>query len=229
MAIDLEFICETRSQRMRQSVCLTKLVIAGWTGRDKAAVQHHIEELAALGVPRPSKTPIYYRVAASRLTHDPVIEVIGETSSGEAEVMVLSANDALWIGLGSDHTDRAAEAHGITLSKQMCDKPIASTLWSHDEVAGHWDSLILRSSIIEDGREVPYQDGPIASLLSPDDLIKGYSEGVGLAEGTAMFGGTHAAIGGVRPSRHFKMALIDPVLGRQITHSYETVVLPVEG
>ena len=31
----------------------TALIIAGWTGRDRAAVDHHIAEFAALGVPRP--------------------------------------------------------------------------------------------------------------------------------------------------------------------------------
>ena len=40
-----------------------RLVIAGWTGRDAAAIAHHIEELAALGVPAPSAVPLFYRVA----------------------------------------------------------------------------------------------------------------------------------------------------------------------
>jgi len=46
------------------------LLIAGWAGRDDTAV-HHIDELAALGVPRPGRTPLYYRVAASLLTQAP--------------------------------------------------------------------------------------------------------------------------------------------------------------
>ena len=33
------------------------LIVAGWTGRDEAALNHHIEELAAIGVPRPSSVP----------------------------------------------------------------------------------------------------------------------------------------------------------------------------
>ena len=39
-------------------------MVAGWTGRDSAAIEHHIEELAALGVPRPSSVPLYYRMAS---------------------------------------------------------------------------------------------------------------------------------------------------------------------
>ena len=39
----------------------TELVIAGWTGRDEAALRKHIEELAAIGVKPPKTTPIFYR------------------------------------------------------------------------------------------------------------------------------------------------------------------------
>ena len=49
-------------------VVIDELVIAGWTGRDRAAVEKHIVELEALGVQRPSRTPVFYRVSASRLT-----------------------------------------------------------------------------------------------------------------------------------------------------------------
>ena len=33
---------------------VTSVVIAGWTGRNKEAVQHHIDELVAIGVAPPS-------------------------------------------------------------------------------------------------------------------------------------------------------------------------------
>ena len=38
-------------------VDIQQVVIGGWTGRDAAAVQHHIDELAEIGVPGPSETP----------------------------------------------------------------------------------------------------------------------------------------------------------------------------
>jgi len=34
------------------------LVVAGWTGRDVAAVEKHIRELEAIGVKRPKSTPM---------------------------------------------------------------------------------------------------------------------------------------------------------------------------
>lgn len=223
----LEF--ETNNGSARQTVAITNLVVAGWTGRDEDAVRHHIEELAALGVPRPKTTPIFYRVSVSRLTLSDDVEMVGSATSGEAEIVLLQTDRQLWVGLGSDHTDREAEAHGITLSKQLCDKPIAPRFWSFDEVKGHWDQLVLQSFIDEGGSSVRYQDGTVASLRSPDDLIHRYTGGSGLADGTAMFCGTHAAIGGIRPALKFTMRLSDPVLGRMIEHSYTINCLPIEG
>ena len=43
------------------------VVIAGWTGRDRATLEAHIRELEALGIVRPKTTPTFYRVAASLL------------------------------------------------------------------------------------------------------------------------------------------------------------------
>src|SRR5215470_20332233 len=61
-------------ERRRYDAAIEQAVIAGWTGRDQAAVEKHIAELAVLGVKRPATTPIFYRVAASRLTTDDSIE-----------------------------------------------------------------------------------------------------------------------------------------------------------
>ena len=65
------------------SVEINNFIIAGWAGRNLAAIEHHIEELAALGVKRPSAIPLYYRVAANQLTQAPRIQVVGPDSSGE--------------------------------------------------------------------------------------------------------------------------------------------------
>jgi hypothetical protein len=204
-------------------------VIAGWTGRDKAAVEHHIAELEALGVKRPATTPIYYRVAAARLTTDEAIEVSGATSSGEVEFVLLQTAGRLWVGVGSDHTDRAVEAYGVTVSKQMCDKPIAARFWDFADVAGHWDRLILRSYAVEGDRTTLYQEGPVTAMLDPAALLAGYVEGGVLPEDTLMFCGTLAALGGVRPAACFEFELEDPVLGREIRHGYDVLTLPVLG
>ena len=98
---------------------IRQLVVAGWTGRNAAAVEAHIRELAELGLPRPSHTPVFYRVAAALLTRRDSIQVVGTDTSGEVE-FVLVRDGGWYVGLGSDHTDRALEITSVALSKQVC-------------------------------------------------------------------------------------------------------------
>src|SRR5258708_8682994 len=84
--LDVELVQGASARRAR--VAVTALVIAGWTGRDKAAVEKHIRELEEIGITRPASTPIYYRASASRLTTAEIIEATGTASSGEAEFVL---------------------------------------------------------------------------------------------------------------------------------------------
>ncbi|MCW5982005.1 MAG: DUF2848 domain-containing protein [Bryobacteraceae bacterium] len=207
------------------------LVIAGWTGRDQRAIEHHIRELAELGIPAPARTPIFYRVAASLMTTASAIDVIGADSTGEVEFVLLNHDGVWWVGVGSDHTDRKAEAVGVTLSKQLCAKPLAPAVWSFDSVEPHWDELILRSyAALGDGRTI-YQEGPVSAIRHPRDLVELYrgNSGAEFAPGTAMFCGTLPAQGGVRWADTFIVELEDPVRKRKITHSYDCRALPIEG
>ncbi len=217
---------------------INHLIVAGWTGRDHEAILHHINELAALGVPRPSATPLFYRVAANQLSQQAHIEVVGGATSGEVEPLVFCHQGGLYVSLASDHTDRQLETHSVALSKQICAKPVARYAWPLHEVAGHWDQLILRAWIREDGELRLYQQGTLASLRKPDELMaryfasqdvsaRGLTLSSGPLDGQAFICGTVAAIGGIRPSTEFHMALVDDVLGRTITHRYECIELPV--
>jgi hypothetical protein len=205
------------------------LVIAGWTGRDIAALEQHIRELEAIGVKRPKTTPIFYRVAASLLTTADSIEVLGAHTSGEVECVAYSFDDGTWIGLGSDHTDRKAEAIGVSLSKQLCAKPVSRDIWRWEDVAPHWDALMLRSYVVGNGERRLYQQGSVAAMRPLAELFRLYGEAEHLLPGTAMFCGTLAVHGGITPAEKFEMELDDPVLGRKITHSYRVRTLPEEG
>jgi len=108
-----------------REVGIDDVIVAGWTGRDAAAVDKHIRELEELGVKRPSTTPIFYPVSAVRVTTATEIEVVGTHSGGEVEFVLLQHDGRMWVGVGSDHTDRQVETYGVTVSKQMCDKPVA--------------------------------------------------------------------------------------------------------
>jgi hypothetical protein len=210
----------------RRSVAIDELVIAGWTGRDRAAVEKHIAELEALGVQRPSGTPVFYRASAARLTTAESVEMLGETSSGEVEFVLLQTAGRLWVGTGSDHTDRDVETYDVAVSKQLCDKPIAPQFWAYEDVAAHWDRMMLRSWIVEKGARVPYQEGAVTAMLPPLDLVERFAGSGGLREGTVMFCGTLAAQGGVRPAAEFTFELADPVRDQRIGHSYQISVLP---
>jgi len=204
-----------------------ELVIAGWAARDRAAIDHHIEELAAIGVPRPSAVPLFYRVAAANLTQDPVIECVGDGSSGEVEPVLFVHGGRSWLTVGSDHTDRKAETYSVALSKQLCAKPVARDAWPLESVRERLDSLRLRAWIEEGGREVLYQDGTLAALQAAPDLLARYLDGRPSADGLVMSCGTLGAIGGVRASTAFRMELADPAGVRAIGHAYRTRVLPV--
>ena len=205
-----------------------ELVIAGWTGRDVPALEKHVRELESIGVKRSKTTPIFYRVAASLLTSDNTIEVLADQSSGEVECVVYCLEEGLFVGVGSDHTDRKAEAVGVSLSKRMCAKPASRDVWRLEDVAAHWDKLVLRSYVSTEGRRRLYQEGPVAAMRPPTELFKLYCGGL-LPAGTAMFCGTLAVHGGIAPSETFEMELEDPVQGRKITHSYRVKTLPDQG
>ncbi|MFL9925795.1 DUF2848 domain-containing protein [Herbaspirillum lusitanum] len=208
------------------NVDIHTLIIAGWAGRDMAAIEHHIEELEALGISRPSAVPLYYRVSSNQLTQDANVQVLGGESSGEVETFVFNAGGELYVSIASDHTDRKLEAHSVAFSKQACVKPVASSAWKLSEVAEYWDELVIRSWIIENGISVLYQEGTLASLRTPQDLIAGFTKGeVTLPEGCGMTCGTVGAIGGIRPATSFTMELFDPRRQRSLRHSYVTETL----
>lgn len=223
----LSFQLDTDSTSQMLTTDVHTFIVAGWAGRDRAAIEHHIEELALIGVPRPSAVPLYYRVADNQLSQASRIQAVGSHSSGEVETLVFSVNGELHVSLTSDHTDRKLESHSVALSKQLCAKPVGTSAWRFADVAAHWDELVIRSYIQEDGRDVLYQEGALSALRTPMDLIAGYLGGPGaLPEGVAMSCGTVGAIGGIRPSTSFTMELFDPRSGRSLKHRYDIEVLP---
>jgi Protein of unknown function (DUF2848) len=200
---------------------IKQLVIAGWTGRDETALRKHIKELEEIGVKPPKTTPIFYRVSANLFCHADEIQVSGPDTSGEIEFVLVSTPEGLRVAVGSDHTDRKAETIGVSLSKQLCAKPVSREYWRYEEVKPHWEKLVLRAWA--DG--ALYQEGPVTAMRSPEDLLQRHP----LEPGWAMFCGTLAARGGIRPAARFAMELEDPVLKRRLKHEYHIQVLPVEG
>ena len=228
MSVTLQF--DTADAGMK-TITIDNLVVAGWTARDRAAVDHHIEELAALGVPAPSQVPLFYRLSAQLLTQESDVEFLGNEASGEVEPLLVDDGETLWLGLGSDHTDRKLESVSVAFSKQACAKPVARQLWRFDELRDRLDDLAL-TSWIRDGDEAEwqlYQQGTLAAIRPLAELMatSPFARGERLAPGTAMMCGTFGAKGGVRPAGQFRMELADRVSGRTISHTYRAKPLPV--
>jgi len=210
---------------------LDTLVIAGWAGRDAHAIQHHIDELAALGVAPPTSTPLFYRVGADQLSQADTIDVLGTDTSGEIECVLVASPLGPLVAIGSDHTDRKAEAYSVAVSKQVCPKPISRDVWRFADVADHWDRLTMRATLIgANGERRAYQSGAVDGLLPPADLWRRYTEDGALPPGSAMFSGTLAvqgAMAAMESGDAFELELHDPVLERSLRTRYAVRALPV--
>jgi hypothetical protein len=219
-------VVECAGQSRAERVEVSRLTIAGWAGRDQAAIEQHIAELAELGVKRPSTTPCFYRLGAELLTQAEQIDVVGVKSSGEAECVLLQTPAGLLVTIGSDHTDREVEAYGVTVSKQVCPKPLARDAWRFDDVAGHWDQLEMRAYAVANGERRVYQQGSVASLLPAAELLARAP----LDAGAAMFCGTLAVQGGIvgmADGDALELELHDPVLNRTLRHAYRVRALAI--
>jgi hypothetical protein len=226
----LDFTAVTAEAERPMRARIESLVIAGWTGRDLQAVTRHIEELARMGVAPPTTTPIFYRAAARLLTTAEEIQVVGRDSSGEVEPVLVATADGLWVGVGSDHTDRKLERVGVTVAKQLCAKPVSARLWNFEEIQPHWDQLIVRSFALLAGRRRLYQQGMLSQLRHPRELMALYRGGEGrLPPGCVMFCGTMAVEGEIAFADAYELELEDPVRHLCLNHRYRVQPLPLAG
>jgi hypothetical protein len=187
-----------------------RLLIAGYTGRDQAAVARHVAELRAYGIPAPARTPALYALAPDRLTTASSVAVVGEQTSGEAEFVLIATGGALYVGVGSDQTDRDLERLSVPRSKQVCPKPISGRLWRWSEVSDRWDGCRLRSW--SGGRL--YQDGSVTELMPPTAVLAMVEERVGDADEIAVFCGTLPLCDGtLRYDQEFRAVLVAPAGG----------------
>ena len=209
-------------------VDIDEVVIGGWTGRNAADVQHHIDELAAIGVPGPSTTPLFYRVAANLLTQSAFIQTVGDGGSGEVEAVLIGTADGILVVVGSDHTDRKAEAWSIAHSKQLCPKPVSRQAWRLEDVLAGWDDIRLESAQERDGATIEYQSGQLSACRRPEEMVRLYTGDDALPIGTALFLGTIPVMGELKGGDAFAMRLVDAAHNdRVLGHAYRVEALPV--
>jgi hypothetical protein len=222
--LDLTLDSRAGSQPLRFDV--KKLWNGGYAGRNTAAVQKHVDELAEHGVPAPKTVPIYFPLSNNQITTTEAVQVLGPESSGEVEYVLLFTQDGILVGLASDHSDRAIERTSIQASKQMYPDVVASQVWPLDEVRQHWDEIELRSwSTLGETRRL-YQEVKLAELMDPGQWLKILERERIAQPGTAFLSGTPGTLSGMEFGERFEVELHDPVLGRTLRHGYAVEVLP---
>lgn len=222
------FVLKSGKNRLPLEFKVTRMVNGGYVGRNQGEVRHHIEELAKQGIPGPSSTPTLYPVSRRMLSQSSSIEVFGEETSGEAEFALLMQNEKqIYVGVGSDHTDRKLEIVDIAWSKNICPNVISKELWSFDDVLPHWDEIVLRSWVTKSGIRSLYQEAPLRSILPPRELISFVQSRIqGKLDRTVIFSGT---IGILKSElvfgEKFEVELDDPATGDRLSASYQITPL----
>jgi hypothetical protein len=221
--LEIQLELETRSGRSPLKFQYQRMVNAGYVGKNQAEVRRHIEELAAKGIPGPTSTPTLYPVVLKALTTDDEIQVYGHRSCGEVEyVLLVKTVDEVYVGLGSDHTDRFLEEVDIPRSKQICPNIISKTVWPLDEVSNHWDDLLMSSTATHEGKMIRYQEGRLGLLLNPAELMQFVGDKVGepLTD-IIIFSGTLGMLGGeFIYGEAFAAELLDNRLDRRLNVDY---------
>jgi hypothetical protein len=207
-----------------------RIVNGGYVGRDFKAVEAHIEELRREGIAPPPSIPMLFPVMSHNITTSSSIEVVGDKTSGEAEFVLLSDGQNIYVGVGSDHTDRELERYSIVKSKQVCQNVLSPRVWRYEEVKSSWDDLMIGSwtKLDERGEWVPYQRASLSAIISANeimDLVKSKLKD-GQDEGLVIFSGTVPILTGeMLFGSAFRAELIDGKAERSLICEYRVVKL----
>lgn len=206
----------------------TRMINAGFVGRDQTEVRRHLHELEEKGIPCPKETPVLYPVVCRALTTDNSIEVFGAKTSGEVEyILYVNSEDDIHVGIGSDHTDRHLEEFNIPRSKQICPNITSRRVWPLQDVRDHWDELVMKSMVTVQGQEILYQEGKLGLILDPEQLLDVVREKVpGPLKEMVIYSGTVGMLtDGFTYGERFTATLIDPVLDRSLESRYDVTIL----
>lgn len=228
-SLDLQLQRQGASTAESVRVSVDRLANCGWTGRDEAALREHIEELEAEGIEAPDEFPVLYPKPHHLVTTNTDVEVVSEETSGEAEFVLFPQADSeeVYVGVGSDHTDREMETESIVVAKSLCPNVVGTDLWLLDDVVDHWDDIELRSWTGTDGERVLYQDATLEAILPPAEQFDLVDEKTTRpTANTAIFSGsvgteTDELVHG----DFFEVELHDPVLDRTIGVEYDVSTL----
>ncbi len=113
----LELVLESRQGRRQLAFNYSRMINAGYVGKNQEEVRRHIEELAAKGIPGPKSIPVLFPVVCHALTTDSVIEVYGSETSGEVEyVLCIVTENEVCEKEGCDPITISYDTEGVTLT-----------------------------------------------------------------------------------------------------------------
>jgi len=170
-----------------------RVLLAGYTGRDQQSVKKHIEELLAQGVPAPSRVPITYPSFPWLIQVDGAVGAAAGWSSGEIEFVLLTTERGVYVGVGSDHTDRDLERTDMIPAKQAFPKILGERIWPLGQLDAEWDTLMLRSWVTRERARTLYQEGSVALIMAPAELLR-FATKADITPGWVVYSGTMPAV-----------------------------------
>jgi Protein of unknown function (DUF2848) len=195
-------------------------IIAGYTGRDRAMVQKHIDELEREGIAPPPEVPMWYEMPPEILTNSGMIDVTSTQSCGEVEPVLISTGGVLYLGIGSDHTARDVEKEDIAKSKRVCPKPVGRAVQRIGTPDVAFDTITLESWI--DGEL--YQSGRLAQITPLATLLAAFKSRTSASSFVLSCGTVPLLTHGFRFGKKFVARLSGGPLADPLELSYTTNV-----
>lgn len=201
---------------------LEKVLVVGYSGSNVKKIEEHILELKEqLGVPAPKRIPTIFECSLENLTFNKKIKFVGDMTSGEVEFLIIKHDDNIYIGIGSDHTDRKLESVSVLKSKQVCPKPASNILWDYEEIKDIWAQLQVVSYQKVEGKEIMYQSGNLSQILPVEKIIAELEERIGNINNSVIFSGTVPLVGKFEYGDKFIGKIVDNINDRELILEYE--------
>ncbi|CAB4806371.1 unannotated protein [freshwater metagenome] len=201
----------------------------GYAGRNQRAIQEHVDELVALGLPAPTTVPALFLLPPQQTTTATELVVAGSDTYGEVEYALMLSEIGWLVTVASDHSDFAVERLSTARSKAVCPDVLSPECWRLDDLLSQWDQLDLKCSRTDNQGEKEVQHGSLSELLPPADLLIILERRLGRkpSVGSVVLSGTLS--GEPLPGAlSWSVSMSDPATGRILEHKYQVRALADE-
>ena len=153
------------------------------------------------------------RITNDRLTTAPEIQVLGDDTIAQAAILLIAAGAGLLIGIASNHKSIYQE------NPQLFSKPISRQVWRFQQVADHWENLLLKLTG-EEGEII--EIGKLAEFAPIDEIITLIaSNQSSLDKGTAVLCVGLPILKSSKPSSSYILKLFDQKKDQMLELDYQ--------